>query len=79
MDAIPFGEQVLGCRSTSVEETIEGKSGRYFAGDLDGDQQLDLILAHLDGVGSSFTLFLSSKKLPSFLLRCVASFRDTAC
>lgn len=51
----------------------------YFAGDLDGDQHLDLILAHLDGVGSSFTLFLSSKKLPSFLLRCVASFRDTAC
>lgn len=51
----------------------------YFAGDLDGDQQLDLILARLGGVGSSYTLYLSSKKLPSFLLRCVASCWDSAC
>ena len=51
----------------------------YFAGDLDGDQQLDLILARLDGVGSTYSLHLSSKKLPSFLLRVVASWNDTSC
>ena len=51
----------------------------YFAGDLDGDQQLDLILARLGGVGSAYTLYLSSKKLPTFLLRCVAGWHDSGC
>jgi hypothetical protein len=51
----------------------------YFAGDLDGDHQLDLILARLNGVGNSFQLYLSSKKLPGFLLRYVAIWADPRC
>lgn len=51
----------------------------YFAGDLDGDNQLDLILARLNGVGHSFQLYLSSKKLPGFLLRYVAEWTDSGC
>lgn len=50
-----------------------------FAGDLDGDHQLDLILARLNGVGRSYQLFLSSRKLPGFLLRYVARWRDSSC
>jgi hypothetical protein len=51
----------------------------YFAGDLDGDHQLDLILARLNGIAHSYQLYLSSKKLPGFLLRYVAIWTDTAC
>jgi hypothetical protein len=51
----------------------------YFAGDLDGDSQLDLILAYYGGVGSSFHLFLSSKKLPGFIMRFVAQWNDSGC
>jgi hypothetical protein len=40
----------------------------YFAGDLDGDNQLDLILRRWN----VFRLYLSSKKLPGFLLRYVS-------
>ncbi len=51
----------------------------YFAGDLDGDNQLDLILARLNGTGNSYHLYLSSKKLPGFLLRYMAMWDDTGC
>lgn len=51
----------------------------YFAGDLDGDHQLDLILARLNGTGRTFQLYLSSKKLPGFLLRYVAMWVDSGC
>lgn len=51
----------------------------YFAGDLDGDHQLDLILARLNGTGRAFQLYLSSKKLPGFLLRYVAMWADSGC
>jgi hypothetical protein len=51
----------------------------YFAGDLDGDHQLDLILARLNGIGHSYHLYLSSKRLPGFLLRYVAMWGDAGC
>ncbi|MBK8967307.1 MAG: SH3 domain-containing protein [Lewinellaceae bacterium] len=51
----------------------------YFAGDIDGDHQLDLILATLNGTGRSYRLYLSSKKLPGFLLRYVAKWFDSSC
>ncbi|HLP96253.1 MAG TPA: hypothetical protein VK168_19555 [Saprospiraceae bacterium] len=51
----------------------------YFAGDLDGDHELDLILAKLNGVGHSFVLYLSSARLPGFILRYMAIWTDTAC
>ncbi len=72
-----------------IETTIQrpGDSGSfdmdvyyvYFAGDIDGDNQLDLILATLNGVGYSYHLYLSSKKLPGFLLRYVAIWTDSSC
>ncbi len=51
----------------------------YFAGDLDGDNELDLILARLGGIGTSFKLYLSSTKLPGFILRYMAECSDTSC
>jgi hypothetical protein len=51
----------------------------YFAGDLDGDHELDLILANLNGVGHRFSLYLSSARLPGFILRYMAIWTDTAC
>jgi hypothetical protein len=51
----------------------------YFAGDLDGDNELDLILADLTGIGRSFKLYLSSAKLPGFLLRYMAAWHDAVC
>lgn len=51
----------------------------YFAGDLDGDHKLDLILARLNGAMHSFQLYLSSKSLPGFLVRYVARRTDSGC
>lgn len=51
----------------------------YFAGDLDGDNELDLILARFGGVGVGFRLYLSSKKLPGFILRYMAECSDSSC
>ena len=51
----------------------------YFAGDLDGDNELDLILAKFGGVGVIFKLYLSSTKLPGFILRYMAECSDTSC
>jgi hypothetical protein len=48
----------------------------YFAGDLDGDRQLDLILSQY-GIGGAFHLYLSSQKIPGFLLRYVADWVDS--
>lgn len=47
----------------------------YFAGDLDGDNQLDLILSQR-GLGSAYHLYLSSQKISGFLLRYVADWAD---
>lgn len=51
----------------------------YFAGDLDGDNELDLILAKFGGIGVIFNLYLSSTKLPGFILRYMAECFDTSC
>jgi hypothetical protein len=51
----------------------------YFAGDLDGDNELDLILAKFGGVGVIFKLYLSSTKLPGFILRYMAEYFDSSC
>lgn len=46
-----------------------------FAGDMDGDDELDLILRS----GNGYSLYLSSKKLPGFLIRYMASWQDSDC
>ncbi len=49
----------------------------YFAGDLDGDHQLDLIL-QANG-WQYFVLYLSSQRIPGYLLRLIAGYNMGTC
>ena len=50
----------------------------HFLGDLDGDQQLDLIIGS-SSHGFNYQLYLSSEAGPGFLLKIVAEFTDFGC
>ena len=77
----PVREQCLYNSKTTTSSDpryVQGVFSLYFIGDLDGDEQLDLILGD-PGRGYNYQLYLSSQANPGFLLKIVAQFIDYYC
>lgn len=75
------GDQLLFGGRLTFDRDIAGFPAPhvYMLGDFDADHQLDAILSMHTDKGVTFYLFLSSKALPGFLMRVVATRRDACC